>query len=700
MMDVKIYSFKTLIFNLFINLFFCISIMSQENKNPIISYEDYAEEFIDADDDFLSTIEEWQNMIDQWLERPLCINNEEADWLMDYKIISLYQLNKLKEYRLIYGNLLSAYELSFIDGWDFQTVRKVIPLITVATPINPRTFKKFNIKSFRHSLVMKTAFNTQKSKGYQMGSTDENTLTDPMYAGPPVRLALRYDLEYRDKLSLGIRMEKDPGEPFLAPSGLNKVKIKTPDLFSGYLQIKRIGPVQSIILGDYRVSFGYGVNLTGGQSIKGRSGMSGMANRIRPQTSVSEAGFFRGAAICLGSGRFSLTGFGSIQEVDGTSILTDSLSGKVISFSSIDASGLHRTISELNKRKSITEKVAGGFLVYRNNWLKTGIIAMYNHYNARVEPGNGSYEKFDFRGTENLITGMSATIWMPKFQFFTEASVSRNKGLAMISGLQLTPVPGILISISHRNFAVDYQNWHGSGFISSGRNSNENGIQVMFRLEMPKKWLVEITSDMSSSEWASYDLDAFSRRREIKAMAEKAWPQKHSLAFSFRYLGETIVDPSNSIWIAHTGYISQYKLRVEARIEAMAAVRLKNRIECNLVQGLQPGWLIFQDLEFAPDRLNIKIWLRACFFDVPDYESRIYAYEHDVLYDFTSMMHYGKGIRGVLMFRLSPLVWMDLWLRLSTVYYTNKYIGSGWDEIEGNRQNEIELQVRIILPNQ
>lgn len=685
---------------LFLEIAFPTSARCQEKQNVIMSFEDYAEVFADADDDFLASIEEWQDMIDHWLETPLCINNEESDWLMEYKIISLYQLNKLKEYRLIYGNLLSVYELAFIDGWDFQTVRKVIPLVSTAMPDKPGVYKKFTLKSFRHSLVLKTAFNTQKSKGYQTISSEENTITEPMYTGPPVRLAVRYDLEYRNKLSLGIRMEKDPGEPFLVSGGSNPMNIKAPDLLSGYLLIKKLGPVQSIIIGNYRVSFGYGVNIAGGQSgIKGRNGMSGMAHRIRPQTSVSETGFFRGAAISAGSGRFSISGFASLQEIDGTSIEIDSLTGKAISFSSIDKSGMHRSLSELDKRKTITEKVFGGFLVYRNNWLKTGLIALYNSFDASVTTGSRPYAKFGFSGTENLIAGISATIWLPGFQFFTESSVSRNKSMAIISGLQFIPVPGALIVITHRDFAVDYQNWYGSGFISSGRNADENGLQASIRIELPKKWLLEVMGDHSKSQWISYDLDSPSQRDEIKVLAEKAWPQARSMTFSFRYLEETVNDPANSFRISHPGSLSQYRLRLEGRIEASKNVRLKSRLECNLVDGLQPGYLVFQDVEFATDWLKAKIWLRACFFDVLEYESRIYAYENDVLYDFTSFMHYGKGLRGVMIIRFSPVNWMDLWLRLSTIYYTNKYIGSGWDEIDGNRQNEIEIQARIKVPD-
>jgi hypothetical protein len=61
-------------------------------------------------------------------------------------------------------------------------------------------------------------------------------------------------------------------------------------------------------------------------------------------------------------------------------------------------------------------------------------------------------------------------------------------------------------------------------------------------------------------------------------------------------------------------------------------------------------------------------------------------------------MHYGKGIRGIIMLNYSPADWLDFWLRLATVCNTSRQIGSGYDEIEGNRQNEIEIQVRIKFP--
>jgi hypothetical protein len=685
-----------------LELSFSLPVESQDNGRQVTAYEDYAEEILSMDETYQSTLEEWQDIIDQWLENPLCINSREADWLLEYKIISLYQLNKLKEYRLIYGDLLSVYELTFIEGWDFQAVRKVIPLVTAGISNETRTFKKFNPRFLRQGLVIKAAFDTEKSKGYKKVPLQGEGTGDPVYTGPPMRMSLRYDLDYRNKLIFGLRMEKDPGEPLLIPSTSFSKKIKTPDMFSGYLLIKDLGPFNSIIAGNYRVGFGYGVNLSGGQSgFRGSNGMAGMANRIRPQTSVSESGFFRGTAINAGFGRFSLTGFVSVQKIDGTSLVIDSL-GNPLSFSSIDRSGLHRTTSELSNRKSVSEKIFGGFLVYANNWMKTGIILLCNDFNASVDNGTRPYKKFGFSGRSNMIGGFSATIWLPKVHIFNETSACRNKEIAMVSGLELLPAPGAQISIAHNYFAVGYQNMYGSGSVSSSRNSGENGIHVDFRAELPKKWLVELISDISRSLWASYNLNAPSVQKEVRLLTEKAWPQAKSMAFSIRYLQNCVTDPGSSTWISHPKSLSSYKFRLEGRFEAYPGFRFKTRVECGFtsekVKAVDPGWMFFQDIEYSLSRIDLKCWFRACIFDVPDYESRIYAYENDVLYDFTSCMLYGKGIRGIIMITYSPAQWLDLWLRFSTVYYTSRQIGSGWDEIEGNRQNEIEIQLRVKIP--
>ena len=88
------------------------------------------------------------------------------------------------------------------------------------------------------------------------------------------------------------------------------------------------------------------------------------------------------------------------------------------------------------------ENVAGAYIVFRNNWLKTGLIGMYNRFNAGIQVSGRAYDKFDLSGRDNIVAGWSATAWLPGIQVFTESSMSKNKGFAVLSGLQLSPVPG------------------------------------------------------------------------------------------------------------------------------------------------------------------------------------------------------------------------------------------------------------------
>jgi hypothetical protein len=140
---------------------------------------------------------------------------------------------------------------------------------------------------------------------------------------------------------------------------------------------------------------------------------------------------------------------------------------------------------------------------------------------------------------------------VPRVHLFNETSISKNRGTALVSGLELLPAPGVQISLAHSYFAVDYQNMYGSGSISSSQNSGVNGIQTDLRVELPKKWLVEVISDISRSLWVSYNLKAPSVEKEIRVLAEKAWPQAKSMAFSFRYLQNPVTDPRYSTWICH-----------------------------------------------------------------------------------------------------------------------------------------------------
>ena len=107
------------------------------------------------------------------------------------------------------------------------------------------------------------------------------------------------------------------------------------------------------------------------------------------------------------------------------------------------------------------------------------------------------------------------------------------------------------------------------------------------------------------------------------------------------------------------------------------------------------GYLIYQDFAFVPLRAKLSANLRISYFNTPSYNSRLYAYEDDILYNFSFGMYSGKGFRNYMNVKYKLLKNTDVWLRYSLFHYKNiNVIGSGLDEINGNEKSEVKFQLR------
>ncbi len=62
----------------------------------------------------------------------------------------------------------------------------------------------------------------------------------------------------------------------------------------------------------------------------------------------------------------------------------------------------------------------------------------------------------------------------------------------------------------------------------------------------------------------------------------------------------------------------------------------------------ESGYLAYQDINYAPLSSRISGNIRLAYFNTASYDSRVYAYEDDVLYGFSFGMYNGKGARSFL----------------------------------------------------
>ena len=105
--------------------------------------------------------------------------------------------------------------------------------------------------------------------------------------------------------------------------------------------------------------------------------------------------------------------------------------------------------------------------------------------------------------------------------------------------------------------------------------------------------------------------------------------------------------------------------------------------------------MIYQDVIYKPVGLPIQFSTRLALFDTYDYNSRIYAYENDLLYNFSVPALYNRGTRFYLNVRYTGIRNLSIEGRYAITDYSNvETIGSGLEEINGSKRSEIKAQLK------
>ena len=106
----------------------------------------------------------------------------------------------------------------------------------------------------------------------------------------------------------------------------------------------------------------------------------------------------------------------------------------------------------------------------------------------------------------------------------------------------------------------------------------------------------------------------------------------------------------------------------------------------------EKGFLAFFDVFYKPSKSSLSLNMRLQYFESDSYNSRLYAYENDVLYYYAVPVFYDKGSRYYINTRYKLNKYMSIWLKWGQLIYSNKEsIGSGLDEINGNKKSEIRV---------
>jgi len=683
---------KKYIFILIVIVFyFPLSVSAQDST--INNLEQQLENLTDADqaetedDSFLQ-------QLDYFRKSKLNINFAGENDLKELRILSGLQIASLISYRKLIGNFISIYELQAVPAWDIITIKKIFPFITVSDEIKVQEEFSKRFREGQHIFLFRVSQVLEKSAGF------DHSVSGTKYLGSPEKLFFRYRYQYKNLLQYGLVGDKDAGEQFF--KGAQKTGF---DFYSFHLFARKIGNIQSLALGDFTVNMGQGLIQWQSLAFKKSADVLGIKRQsqvLRPYNSAGEFNFHRGAGITLQKGKIEATIFVSLRKLS-ANFVADTVSNEEY-ISSILNSGYHRTVSEVEDRNKLNQFAVGGNLKFKTDRFHIGINAIHYNFSSPVRKRDEPYNLFAINGSSWSNMSIDYSYTYRNFHFFGEAATDKNLSKAFLNGLLISVDPRIDISIVHRNIDKKYQSINGNAFTENTYPTNENGLFGGISIRPASAWRFDAYMDLYKFPWLKYLVDAPSYGKDFMAQLTYLPTKQFEIYTKYRNETKQANQSDNTTTTNFLVSIPRQNWRTQLSYKINAEISVKSRIEMIWYdkKGLnrENGFLTFFDVGYKPMQKKYGANMRIQYFETDDYNSRLYAYENDVLYYFSIPVFYKKGLRYYINLNSDISKRMSVWLKWSQTYYQDQdYIGSGLDKIPGNSKSEIRILFRYLIDN-
>lgn len=634
-------------------------------------------------------------------DHPLELNTATAEELQQLYLLSDFQISALIRHRNQYGKLLSIYELQAVEGFDLALIYQMLPFVKVSRDLNRLNISVRDVfKYARQEVVMRVSQGIEQQKGFMpIDSAELSENPNARYLGSPQRVFARYRFRYSNNVSFGVTAEKDAGEEFFR--GTQKQGF---DFYTAHFALRNIGRLKALTIGDFQAQFGQGLTCWTGFGF-GKTAdalnIKRSALGLRPYTSINENLFLRGAGATWALWKFEITAFASRKAVNSNAAAGDSLSQDLQAFTNFNLSGLHRTPGELEDKANITEQAWGTHLRYKGDNLQVGFTFADFSYSADLTRSPSPYNQFEFTGNHNQNLGVDFNYIFRNFNFFGEASRSKNGGLAATAGCIVSLDPRLSFSVLNRRFARDYQVIYSASIAEGSRSINENGLMVGINMRPAKGVNFNAYFDQWRYPWLRYLVDAPTTGYD--GLAQLNYTPSKTMDMYVRFRQRIRARNTTSDFEEVIDYPidqMQQNYRYDIIYKISPSFKLRNRIEyVRFFPGnehVEEGYVALQDVIFKPMSMPLSFSVRYALFSTDGYNPRVYAYENDMLYSFSIPAYFNKGSRGYINLEYNLGRNIDIWVRYARFFYTNQTTsGSGLTETQGPVKSDFRVQMRV-----
>jgi hypothetical protein len=607
----------------------CTAAICQEQGSGI---EDVVEEIMAINGDYDPAV--LLEQLSDLKEFPVHINHGDERENARLFFLTEFQVMVLSDHVRRNGDVVSLYELALLPAFDRRTVMLMAPYISLQ-PAGGSNEKRYG----------RTMFTMTASSRFTGADNNE--------PGARILMKVRHD---GSRLSYGITAENDPGEP------LTFREAAGPDFLSGYLMFQGKGLISRVIVGDFWLRTGEGLLFNGsalqGSWLSSPSFMAGR-NNAAPYTSSAETGFFRGICLTATLDDCQAVFFLSYRSLD-AGVLNDA-DGRACAVSHLITGGIHVTDYQRRMRDNLGEAVAGLRLSWGTNHYRVGATSSATLFSLPFQPDMTAPDKiYMFTGDRLLNVAADFKAGTGPVLFFSEAAVSFPGSWAVTAGVRARPSPGVTFNILARHLSPQYYAFHSGAFMTGSGPGNETGLSASLHVEAARHLFITAGADHCRIPLPRYRCSSPSVSSRAGIKGEYIPREGLSLKISYTCSSREY-DTGSETGTSGSETRTRNQLAFTFSHSPLNGLSLVTRAAVSSIPASRSqGFLLCQDISLMIREVPVRLWFRYALCTTDDYESRLYAYENDMLSSFCVPALYGECTRTCLMISWKPFDHVEL----------------------------------------
>jgi hypothetical protein len=584
---------------------------------------------------------QWQQL-EYWQKHPLNLNEATENELKALRLLNDLQISNFLLYRKVLGPLLHMNEVQAIPAWDIPTIKQLLPFVTVNNQKNIVESLGERFRQGEQTMLWRFARTISNSSDYNK--------TTNTYLGSLTAILFRYKYNYRNLLQYGLTGDKDAGEQFFKGSQQGGF-----DFYSFHFFARKLGIIQSLAIGDFTVGFGQGLIQWQGLAFKKSADVINIKRQgaaLRPYNSAGEYNFHRGVGITLQKKNIQCTFFGSFRKLNANLVTDSFLTGQEY-ISSLITTGYHRSLSELNDRYNVQCVTTGGALKIANSRAHIGVNAVQYRFTKSLQPAGEAYDRFAISGRHWGNYSFDYSFTFRNMHVYGEAAVDRLFNKAMIHGLLASLDPKVDFAIVYRNISPQYQSLFSNAFTENSLPVNESGCYTGLSIRPVYGWKLDVYTDIFRFPWLKYQVNAPSSGHEYLVQVSVT-PNKYVEIYTrFRHETKSVNVADSGRAIQPLAPVTRLNWRTQINYRLNRTIELRSRVETvwyasNFQQQKETGFLFYTDVHVKPAFKPFFFNARIQYIETDGYNSRIYAFENTVLYNYSIPPLFNKAVRYII----------------------------------------------------